>query len=84
MLFVANLLVLSYLSDLYLQGTELERVMVARTAEIEFSILSLDVFLRAALVRVVERLPFDCMIASCTFRVAIWLVPFRLIKEWVL
>lgn len=50
---VANPLVLSYLSSLYCRRTELERLLVARIAEIEISIGSLGASLRAARVGVV-------------------------------
>lgn len=56
--------------------------MVARIAEVEFSILSLGAFLRAARVGVVERQSFDRMIPSFKSRGEILRVPFPLIKEW--
>lgn len=56
--------------------------MEARIAEIEFLILLLAAFLRAALVEVVERLSFDRMITSCKSCSAISPVSIPLIKEW--
>lgn len=59
-------------------------MMAVRTAEVEFSISSLAMLLRAARVKVIERLSFDRIIRFCKSRGAILFVWFHLIKSWVL
>lgn len=79
---VATSVDLSYLSELYCQGSELQQVMVAWIAEVLFSILSPDTCLQAARVGVAECLSFDHMITSCIPRGTILRFPPLLINEW--
>lgn len=57
--------------------------MVPRIAEIEFSVLSLEAFLRAARVGIFDQLSFDRMLTFCKSRDVILRVPIPLIKEWI-
>lgn len=70
-----NPIALSYLLDLYCRGSELQRLIGTRIAEEEFSISSLGGFLRAARIKVVERLSFGQTMTSCKSSGAILRVP---------